>query len=993
MLENARRQVIFVALVSLVAIFFLVTRKPQLGLDLKGGTQLILEVDWDRMVAEGAVSKTADQDQVMNDTVRIITERADPSGTTEAYVARRGKTGLIVELPYTDDPAVAQAIKDRITSLGKLEERMVAGDWYNKNNVKFSIPDEKRRVEEWLNKGDNRKIVAENPEKIGLFNFLPAADGGPQAGEKHLRWLPRKLKVKKLKQSQGGGLAWDMAWSTGLTELNAVAVFKPEDQSKPPVNEKQFLVELVPINWIETHFEGKDMEPSGVGVTIDSRTGGWAVSYSMRSEKVDAYAAWSEEHVQKNAAIILNGIVESAPRFISRIPGSGQITGSFTQQEAQNLANVLQTGSLQVIPTIQSEVTIGAQLGLDSLYKGLISIALGGFLVVVFMFWYYRLSGLVANVAVMLNLLLILGVMQFIRATYTLPGLAGIVLTLGMAVDANILIYERIREEVKRGKAILQAIRAGFERALVTIIDANLTTFIAGIVLYNVGVGPIRGFAVTLNVGIVTTIFTAYFVSKLIFHYLLVSQKLREVRMKEWFTHVNLNWVSQTHLAVTISTTIITLGLLNFFLIVPRDVSMGLDFTGGANIQVVLEKPMRTGELLGKLKADSAFHGLFPNPKINTAGELDAAGGAREFTIKVKLTDHLNQRLQTEELQALQKGEKYEPLYVRELKRVLASALAPEAFAKASLVDDPSNASARFATLEVRFPATVNPDDVKAVAASGNQPLRSVSVRPAEGQVANAARIVRIDFMVESTRKTEELPGLVTAALSGLKDTTGKLVRPSNPIPQAEKIFGRMVSELRNAAIGAIVLSLFLMAMYIRVRFHEYKYGIAAAVAILHDLAVSFGFVVLANQLGLVDVEIDLGMIAAFLTVVGYSINDTIVVFDRFRENLSDQKRLGDTSESFAHVLNRSINQTMSRTIWTTSTVLLVVLTQFLVNYHGGSSLEGFSFCLLVGVTSGVYSTIYVATPILIWLHNREMRQKPGTSGGTAPAVAATSHA
>ena len=178
------------------------------------------------------------------------------------------------------------------------------------------------------------------------------------------------------------------------------------------------------------------------------------------------------------------------------------------------------------------------------------------------------------------------------------------------------------------------------------------------------------------------------------------------------------------------------------------------------------------------------------------------------------------------------------------------------------------------------------------------------------------------------------------------------------------------------------------MAMYIRVRFHEYKYGIAAAVAIVHDLLISFGFVVFANYMGWVNVELDLGMIAAFLTVVGYSINDTIVVFDRFRENLHDQKRLGDSTESFSHVLNRSINQTMSRTVWTTATVVFVVAAQFLVNYGAGSSLEGFSFCLLVGMISGVYSTIYIATPILVWLHNREERKRPQGGEATPPVLA-----
>jgi len=978
MLENARRQTIFVLLVSLVAIGFLF-RPYILGLDLKGGTQLVLEVNKERAIADGAVEKGADWNKIMEDTVRIIHERIDPSGTKESVVTKRGDAGILVELPATRDTAEKDAIVQRILTLGRLEERVVARDDYSKKGVKFELTKEKERLEKWLDKDTNREILGRDPLKISLYHSLSTDDGG-RLERQWLKWSPRKVKPKKVK---GGKLVWDRSYSeVDLLSPATVKVFKPEATSKEPTSEAEFLIEYIAINMHERMFEGSNMDPSQVAVTLDNE-GGNAVAYAMKAMFSDDYVEWSREYIGKCAAIILNDFVESAPRFESAITGGrGQIHGSFTHFEAQGLANVLKTGSLQVLPELQSETTIGATLGEQALQKGLISILIGGLLVIVFMFWYYRMSGLVANLALALNLLLIIGVMQFIRATYTLPGLAGIVLTLGMAVDANILIYERIREELARGKATLQAIRAGFDRALVTILDANITTFMAGIVLYNVGIGPIRGFAVTLNVGIVTTVFTAFFVSRLLFHFLLARQQLKEIKMRSMFTNVNVDWLGAVKYAVGLSSTIIVLGLINFFVFVPSDVSMGIDFKGGASLTVALEKPMKTSEFTKVLGDDAEFKKLFHSPLVTTAGVTDASGAANQFSVKLKLTDALSKRLDQETAAAMAKGiQKPEPFYVTELKRVLQGRLVGAALSNVERTPGLEGSGFDFAKFDVNFVSPVKLSELEKALVVGDTRLPGAKVTAPAGQNPDSLRVARIEFDVESTTKTEALTPVVAKSIAVVKDVSGAPARLSDPIPAAERIGGRMVSELRNAAIGSIILSLFLIGMYVRVRFHEYKYGIAAAAGLLHDLLVSFGFVVFFNAIGLVNVELDLGMIAAFLTVLGYSINDTIVVFDRFRENLNDQKRLGDSKESFRHILNRSINQTMSRTVWTTSTVLFVVIAQFIVNYGVGSSLEGFSFCLLVGVASGVYSTIYVCTPVVLWLHNREERAKAKSVG------------
>ncbi|MCC6673033.1 MAG: protein translocase subunit SecF, partial [Planctomycetes bacterium] len=625
---------------------------------------------------------------------------------------------------------------------------------------------------------------------------------------------------------------------------------------------------------------------------------------------------------------------------------------------------------------------IGPGLGERSIELGMQSMLFGGLAVLAFMIWYYRTSGLVAVICVMLNVLMILGVMQFIRSTFTLPGIAGIVLTIGMAVDGNVLIYERIREELDRGKAVLQAVRAGFDRAMITIFDANLTTLIAGLVLYNVGIGPIRGFAVSLNVGIVTTMFTSFFVCRVVFHYLLQWGLLKEIRMRKWLTHVNVDWMKPAKALVTGSGILILIGLVNFAA-TPRDVSLGLDFTGGASMQIVLKEPLTRAQLIDRLREDAAFRADFPNAQVTTVGEVKD-GKATQFNLKLKLSDQVAERMQQEKAKAKAEGRAFEPPYTRHVLRLLAASLVDQPSSGAELVENPTNPSAKFATLTLHFATPVRVQDLQAKLAV---PLPNARVRSADKESPETSKNLTVEFQVEASTTPEQLFPLVKGYLGDLRDTGNQPVELSSPIPEASELGGRLVGELRNAAIGAMVLSLFLVTMYVRVRFHEFKYGIAAVVALLHDVLMSFGVVVAANRLGLVDVELDIGMIAAFLTIVGFSINDTIVIFDRVRENLQDQARLGDTKETFEQLLNRSVNQTMSRTLLTSATVLFVVLAQFLVNYHNQSPLEGFSFTLLIGFLSGVYSTVYIASPVVLWLHNRELRRggAPGATAGHSP--------
>lgn len=969
MIENARRQVFLVALIAALALLFTVTKDPSLGLDLSGGTQLIYDVDIDRAKQDGLVDATMSDDEIMEQTLAIISERVDPNGTRDAVITRRGETGFLIELPDVGETE-AEIIKRQIENLGRLEMRLVAIEDYRDNGVNFDLTKEKERIEKWLGEENaagikNSITIAEYPDRIDRFNNLATKDGGRL--ETQLRWYPRKIH-----SVAGTSDRWDYSYSQDTRQRGfVVAVFTAGQYGSPPPaavegEEPPFLVELFPINLDAEHFTGEEMNAAGVRSGTDSNTGLPCVFYEIAAGRKGDYADWSTDNKDEKSAIILNGLVRSAPTFQGRIYGSGIITGSFTVREAEDLAKVIKTGSLRVKPDPVSSNTIGATLGERSIRLGTISIGAGAILVLLFILAYYKLAGLVAFTAIALNMFLIYGVVQFIEATITLPGIAGLVLTMGMAIDANILIYERIREEVNKGKELLQAVRSGFDRAMVTILDANITTFLAGVVLYNVGVGPVRGFAVTLMIGILTSLFTALFVTRLVFHYLMARKLLQEFKVATWFTGLRFDFVAMGKKAFAMSM-IAIVAALAYSTTVPTDRVLGLDFTGGASVELRLSTPLSVSELRSKMAADSKFNAEYPDPLINTMGDV-VAGKAQIYSVKLKISHEQRVQLDQELEAAKERGEQLEPPYKKQLLDNPELPLVAGAFSRVENNEDPGQ-PVNLAYAEVHFESLVEVAEVRKrlEAQRGGDP----NVSPIEGDDLQSSDLW-VEFPIAKNASETDITDAIAVALDGMTDTSGKPVALSNPIPSAEIIGSRMVGELRTAAIGALVLSLFLIVMYIRIRFREYKYGFGAVIALVHDVLITFGVVVFLNSTGIANAEIDLPMIAAFLTIIGYSINDTIVIFDRVRENVSENERLGDSKETFAGLLNRSINQTLSRTILTSGTTLFVVLAVFLVNRGSGSGLEGFSLALIIGILSGTYSTMFIASPVVLWLRNRE---------------------
>jgi SecD/SecF fusion protein len=531
-----------------------------------------------------------------------------------------------------------------------------------------------------------------------------------------------------------------------------------------------------------------------------------------------------------------------------------------------------------------------------------------------------------------------------LKATLTLPGVAGIILTLGMAVDGNILIYERLREEMGRGLKLIQAAKAAFERADVTIIDSNVTTLIAGVILYNVGTGPIRGFATTLNIGILSTLFTVIVVTEVLV-LLDIKKGASTFSMVKVLEKPNLRFMSVAKWAIGASLLlIVTTNWL--FISLPDQEKFGIDFLGGFTMTVRTQEPQRVGtirELVGKVPG--AIGGAEVKEILESGSK---ATGYTAFRITYKLPAAHTAGTDTAE------GE----TGVKEIKDALAPVLQKDPVRLEFADSDSGTKVVGSLYFEEPHPT---PEIAAALAQFG---LTNVEVQP----VPDHPSTVHISAILEKDKPRSDLATRIEQRFEGgrQKDAAGKSLNLLTPIPESAFVGSQVGGELRDKAILAVLLSLFGTIMYVRVRFAEYSYGIAVVISLLHDVLIALGALAIATKTGILQAEVDLSMIAAFLTIIGYSQNDTIVIFDRVRENRPKSKK------PLSEVLNDSINECLGRTILTTSTVVLTLLVLFAFNVGSRNVLEGFSFAMLVGVISGAYSTIYVASPVLLWFDEAE---------------------
>jgi len=597
-----------------------------------------------------------------------------------------------------------------------------------------------------------------------------------------------------------------------------------------------------------------NIAPLSGGVVVDAlqtfdQVGNPAVSMQMDSRGARIWENMTGKAFQEgsNIAIVLDNIVYSAPGVSSGAIAGGrsEITGSFTLNEAIDLANVLRAGKLPAsADIIQSEI-VGPSLGKEAIESGIYSFLIALIIVLLWMVFYYGSSGVFADIALLLNILLIFGILAGLGAVLTLPGIAGIVLTIGISVDANVLIFERVREELNRGKGIRKAIADGFNNALSSILDANITTGLTALILFIFGTGPIKGFATTLLIGIGTSLFTAIFITRILVDSR--NEKGKEVSFstkatKGFLSNVNYSFLQNRKIAYVISAVLIVISLASLG---SKGLNQGVDFVGGRSYTVRFENPVNPTEI------SSLLNDTFGSAEVKTFGEENQLKITTKYKVDVE-----------------------------------------------GIAVDEEIQNKLYASLLSYLPDGITYDD----------------------------------FVKGSSEK-------------------------SIGIMSSIKVGPTIADDIKNNSFLAVIGSLIVVFLYILLRFQKWQFSLGAVAAVFHDVLIVLGIFSLTYTFMPFNMEINQAFIAAILTVIGYSLNDTVVVFDRIREfiNESSKKEFDDT-------VNSALNSTLSRTLNTSLTTLLVLLAIFI---FGGESIQGFMFALIVGVVVGTYSSVFIATPVM----------------------------
>jgi len=782
------------------------------------------------------------------------------------------------------------------------------------------------------------------------------------------------------------------------------------------------------------------------------RMGRRAIGFTLDEKGGSRFANVTGKNIGRPLCILLDGMAISAPTVESRIRREGVITGSFTQTEVADMVNKLNAGSLpaRLIEQPISVKTIGPSIGADNRDQGIKAGFIGLIVVIFCMAVYYTLAGAIADVALLMNILFVLAMMAGLRATFTLPGIAGIILTIGMSVDANVLIFERIREEQQKGSSLQTAIKNGYQRAFRAILDANLTTFITAAILYWVASEEIKGFAIVLMLGIGSSMFTALFVTRVVFDLLASKQIIKNhLFMLRLIHEPKVDWMRARPIFLGLSIVLIVGSLLVFF---TRDDSENnkydIEFTGGTSVQINLKE----GVSLSRKEVADRVHqagGELGIPALEAANIYSIGQAGRSFEITTTATNKTTatvtfaQTAQTtpetveSAASAIKEAEasfdrKLSDLSVEKagenpasfvistsqispslVRNVLSTAF-PDAQISEPEVDEVVNDAIRTAFAgDLEIQQNLEPE----ITSQEKITQELVNSYPQLGdflggvkidcKIRRAATLDEIDrrirdlrfkpdtrdlnwytfqlfgpdlAAVEPNRPVEAFVYISAEEEAGLRELTEEewtrfiqnetaKVRAAaeleTSLPRVTQIDPYVGREQKTRALIAIALSLFAIIAYVWVRFGTARYGLAAIVALVHDVCITLGAVTactyiakygVGEMLLIGDFKIDLAMIAAFLTLIGYSLNDTIVVFDRIRENRRKAQLIPQT-------ITKSINQTISRTILTSFTTFIVVLIMYI---FGGENLRGFTFAIAFGILIGTYSSIAIAAPVLL---------------------------
>ena len=793
----------------------------------------------------------------------VLRNRIDRFGVTQPSIQKLGNSGrILVELPGVKEPERVRKLLQGTASLEfwtTFENGEIAPYLAEANETLAGLLAEENEAPAEAAAAEEKDIVA---EELGNTENEDANMKAYKAAN------PLYAVLSPVQQNSGACIGYATSADTAkvnryLAMPQIAALFPAEFRpmwSVKPVGNTENIYELVAIKASsrdgQAPLDGSVI--TNANVTYDSRTSGEPkVSMSMNAEGANIWAHLTKDNIGKQIAIVLDGTVYSYPVVNSEISGgNSEISGHFTVEEATDLVNVLKSGKLPAPATIVQEQVVGPSLGAKSIKDGMISFLIAFILVLLYMVFFYQGAGLVADVALLTNVVLLFGTLASFGAVLTLPGIAGLVLTLGMAVDANVIIYERIKEELKAGKGLSKAVADGYSNAYSAIIDGQITTLLTGLVLFFFGSGPVKGFATTLIIGIITSVLTSIFITRLIIDGRVAKGKnitFENNLTKNFLKNTHVNFLGGRKWSYIISGIVIVISLASIF---TKGFTYGVDFTGGRTYVVRFDKP------------------------------------------------------------------------------VLAE--------------------------DVR--AAVNDVFSAAAAADENVKTSSVEVKQFGG---DSQMKITTSYKIEDESSTvdAEIEGMLYEALKGmfvqdmtLGDFTQTLENP-NGIISSDKVGASIASDIRRDAIIAVILALIIIFGYIALRFRGWNWGLGGVVSLAHTAIIVIGFFSLFTGILPFNLDVDQTFIAAILTIIGYAINDNVVIFDRIREN-----KMLHPNDDFASTVNKSLNATLTRTVNTSVSTLLPMVA---IAIWGGESIRGLSVALILGILIGTYASIMIGTPVM----------------------------
>ena len=797
----------------------------------------------------------AESESAISNSFNVLRNRIDRFGVTSPNIQKLGNSGrILVELPGVKEPERVRKLLQGTASLEfwtTYTNEEIEGYLMEANNVLAQMAAAEEAtpaVEE----------TAEAAEDDLLAEELQQAENEAAAEAEIMKQNP----LFALLQPSGarGHACIGYAHYADTAQINKFFAMPQIKQLFPPEFKPMWTVKASAMDPNENIFElvaikasSRDGKaPLDGGAVTDARVqygnsgGSPEVSMTMNAEGANVWARMTKDNIGRQIAIVLDGMVYSYPNVQSEISGgSSQITGNFTLEEAEDLANVLKSGKLPAPATIIQEQVVGPSLGAESINAGLISFVIAFLLVLLYMLFFYRGAGLIADIALLCNVVLLFGTLVSFGAVLTLPGIAGLVLTLGMAVDANVIIYERVKEELRAGKGLSKAIADGYSNAYSAIIDGQITTLLTGIVLFIFGSGPVQGFATTLIIGIITSVLTSIFITRIIFEDRVSKGKnvtFDSKATRNFLQNTHVDFIGKKKIAYIVSGALILISLVSIF---TKGFTYGVDFTGGRTYVVRFDQPVTAEDVRAAALAE--FDG---------AVEVKQFGGESQMKIT---TQYLVENESTE------------------------------------------------ADAEV------------------------------ENKLYNALK----GFFAEDIT---------------FEQFTSTLDNP-NGIISSDKVGPTIANDITRDAIIAVIIALFVIFAYIAVRFRGWTWGLGGVTGLTHTALIVIGFFSLFSGILPFSLDIDQTFIAAILTIIGYAINDTVVIFDRIRE----YKELHPKAD-FRQNVNEALNSTLSRTMNTSLTTLVTMLA---IAIFGGEVIRGLAVALILGIVIGTYASIFIATPIM----------------------------